>query len=1045
MHRLQLLSLVSATLLSLYPSSLILHPFQAVLAQAPTPTSEERIKEAAYLNQEGNDDLQHGRSKEALEKFQKALAIFKEVGAKGGEGTALNNIGNLYLLTGDYPKAMGFFEQALAIFTAIGEKEYKGYTLAYLGDVYTNLYQYPKALEFYQKALPIYTELRNSNSGTYANFLQSIGSVHFRMGQYQKTLEFYQQLLPIYDRGITRAQVLNNLGVVYANLGQYAQALESYQQALKIATEVGNCYRKDPGSKLCYYGDEAAILNNLGAAYFNIAQYDKALELAERASAIYAKIGSSENKGEGSKEVQLLYKALGENAQSLESRSPGLAVRQQVGNAFNAESFYRVGEGVNLNNIGEIYYSQGKYDQALKLYQKALAIYKESSDKVGQGITLSNMGRVYDAQGQLAQALQFNQQALAIYKEVGDRTGEGVVLSNIGHVYAQQNQVNEAQKFYQQALAIHQEVGDKASEGTTLQELGSLLEKQQQPELAIVFYKQSVNATEAIRQNLRVLPKQQQLSYTQTVADRYRRLADLLLKQNRAAEAQQVLDLLKVQEIDDYLGGRGNSQPVSGNQKLPQPTAKLPEPERKAPLLQQEQQFSQKYAAIQEQAIALGKELSGLRKIPPESRSAGQKQRITELENIQQQLSAKFNEFVKTPDVASLVQQLNQTAEQQNLNLAYLNQLRGNLERLQQNAVLLYPLILEDRLELVLVTPDSPPLHKPVAVKRGELNQAIVAFRKALQDPSADAKTPARQLYDWLIKPIENELKQAKAQTIIYAPDGQLRYIPLGALHDGNQWLAQRLRIDNITAASLTDFNTKPQSKMRVLAAAFTQGSYNFQQGERQFAFSGLPFAGREVENLAAAVPSTTKLLDRAFNRAAAVPQMNDYNIVHLATHAAFVDGKPEDSFILFGDGDRVTLTDVANWSLRNVDLVVLSACETGLGGKLGNGEEILGFGYQMQKTGARAAIASLWSVSDGGTQALMSAFYAALQNGNITKAEALRLAQVALITGDYKVLGEKRGLGVQQVINNSVPPKVSASLNHPYYWAPFILIGNGL
>lgn len=95
---------------------------------------------------------------------------------------------------------------------------------------------------------------------------------------------------------------------------------------------------------------------------------------------------------------------------------------------------------------------------------------------------------------------------------------------------------------------------------------------------------------------------------------------------------------------------------------------------------------------------------------------------------------------------------------------------------------------------------------------------------------------------------------------------------------------------------------------------------------------------------------------------------MDDYTIVHVATYAAFVVGKPEDSFILFGNGDRINLRDIATWSLPHVDLVVLSACETGLGGQFGNSEEILGFGYQIQKTGVRAAIASLWAVDDGGT-----------------------------------------------------------------------------
>ncbi|HEY9610052.1 CHAT domain-containing protein, partial [Allocoleopsis sp.] len=347
-------------------------------------------------------------------------------------------------------------------------------------------------------------------------------------------------------------------------------------------------------------------------------------------------------------------------------------------------------------------------------------------------------------------------------------------------------------------------------------------------------------------------------------------------------------------------------------------------------------------------------------------------------------------------------------------------------------------------LELVLVTPYAPPIRRTVAVKKSELNQTIVDFRTALKNPSFDAKTPAQKLYNWLIKPLENDLTQAKAKTIIYAPDGQLRYIPLAALYDGNQWLVQRFGINNITALSLTDFNTKPQPKLQVLAAAFTSGSYNVQVGNETFSFSGLKYAGVEVENLAKTVSSTTKVLDKQFNQGT-ILQMNDYSVVHLATHAAFVTGQPEQSFILFGDGSRANLRDVGSWRLPNVDLMVLSACETGLGDKLGDGKEVLGFGYQMQQTGARAAIASLWTVDDGGTQALMDAFYAALENGNTTKAEALRQAQVALITGDYKVLGEQRGLGVQKRISSSLPPKVSSSLSHPYYWAPFILIGNGL
>jgi CHAT domain-containing protein len=157
------------------------------------------------------------------------------------------------------------------------------------------------------------------------------------------------------------------------------------------------------------------------------------------------------------------------------------------------------------------------------------------------------------------------------------------------------------------------------------------------------------------------------------------------------------------------------------------------------------------------------------------------------------------------------------------------------------------------------------------------------------------------------------------------------------------------------------------------------------------------------------------------------------------------VPGQPENSFILFGNGDRATLRDIQNWTLNNVDMVILSACETGLGLKLGDGVEILGLGYQFQNRGVKTTIASLWQVNDESTQILMSTLYDQIKQGKISKAEALRQAQLALMQNKGSGNGQTKG-------NISVQPKAGESLssqtidyNHPYYWAPFILIGNGL
>ncbi|MDZ7960466.1 MAG: CHAT domain-containing protein [Aulosira sp. DedQUE10] len=621
-------------------------------------------------------------------------------------------------------------------------------------------------------------------------------------------------------------------------------------------------------------------------------------------------------------------------------------------------------------------------------------------------------------QGNLKEALQRLEKGLEISRELGERFWEAVTLNNIGRIYQKQANYSQALQSYQEALLINRELGDRVQLGKTYSNIGYLFDIQNQPELAIFFYKHCLINREIARQNPAVLSAPQPDAYSITVAQTYRILGEKLLKQGRVVEAQRSMDLLKVEELQGFLQG------VPGNQR----TAKGIE------IAPGEKATKQKLEQTLNNAVELGKELTKLRKIAPEQRSPAQKQRIEQLVSSQQQLLEQFNNFIASPPVKAQLEQLSVTAKRQSLDLASINELRDNLARLPQKSILIYPLVLQDSLELVVISPESVPIHRKVAVTREQLNQTIASFREELQTPQRNEfKKTATQLYNWLIKPIENEIKISGATNLMYAPDDQLRYIPLAALYDGKQWLVERFSVNYITAASLTNFNTPPASTLRVLAGAFTKGNYQVEVGNQRLAFSGLPFAGQEVDSLANTIPGTTKLVDQAFNPKATVPQMDDYSIVHFATHAAFVVGKPEDSFILFGNGDRVNLRDVATWSLTHVDLVVLSACETGLGGKLGNGEEILGFGYQMQKTGARATIASLWSVDDGGTQALMSAFYALLSPGKLTKAEALRQAQIALIHGDSKVK------------NKNVPIATASGLSHPYYWAPFILIGNGL
>ncbi|MEG4005452.1 tetratricopeptide repeat protein [Microcoleus sp. Pol11C1] len=868
-----------------------------------------------------------------------------------------------------YIEALESYQQVLAICQKIGDRKGIADTSYQIGLVYAKLNNYTRSLQYFEQSLILSKEI--GDKIILGETLNEMAMIYYYQGQYYKALEFGQQALAVYQEignkvGIGRS--LKNIGTFYKGLSNYAQALNFYQQSLVIGQEAG---------------DKVGVgrtLNNLG----------------------------------------LLYTAIGENVKALDFYQRALLLRRETKDLS--------GEAKTLHNIGWAYNQLGEYSKALDFFQQALAIFQKIGERANTAIVLNNIGNVYQEQGKYVKALEVSKQALVIFQELGQQMWIGNTIDTIGSAYKGLNQFEKALDSYQKALGIMRKVGDRQIERLILSNIGEVLAKQNRSEMAIVFYKLSVNVTESIRSDLHSLPTEQQRSYTTTVADTYRHLADLLLQQDRVLEAQQVLDLLKIQEIEDYL------RSVRGNEKTAQGI----------PLTPQEQQIRNRHNEILNREIQLGRKLAELEKIPVANRTPQQQQEIANLRQMQQEMRGRFKEFINSPEIVALIQQLSPAA--QTVNLGLLTNIRSDiLNRLKKKAVLIQPLILEDRLELVITTAESPPFRRTVTVKKQDLNRSIMEFRMALENPKSDAKTPAKKLYDLLIKPLEHDLTEAQAKSIIYAPDGQLRYIPLAALYDGKQWLGQRFAINNITAMSLTKFTEETAAKPHILAGAFATGRYNFERGATRFAFSGLQFAGLEVENLAAMMSGTTKLIDREFNRATMIPRLPDYTIIHLATHAMFVTGQPEDSFILLGDGDTITMPDIQNLNLLNVDLVVLSACQTGIGGQLGNGEEILGFGYQIQETGAKAAIASLWKVDDGGTQALMIAFYTALQSGNTKKAEALQKAQIALITGDDSVLGRATNLSILARSRSNLRPSVASRLSHPYYWAPFILIGNGL
>jgi CHAT domain-containing protein len=194
--------------------------------------------------------------------------------------------------------------------------------------------------------------------------------------------------------------------------------------------------------------------------------------------------------------------------------------------------------------------------------------------------------------------------------------------------------------------------------------------------------------------------------------------------------------------------------------------------------------------------------------------------------------------------------------------------------------------------------------------------------------------------------------------------------------------------------------------------------------------------------------------LNHAFNLPTLQDNLPGHQILHIATHGQFIPGRPDESFLVLGTGEQLKIPDIRTLQdLANIHLVVLSACETALGGPDRDGLEIAGISYYFLNAGAKSVMATLWLVNDTSTSLLMQRFYRNLANGTaqhpITKAQALRQAQLSLLRGEHSIATDtdQRGLGVESrpETQPSIVGSTRSNFTHPYYWAPFVLIGNGL
>jgi CHAT domain-containing protein len=376
----------------------------------------------------------------------------------------------------------------------------------------------------------------------------------------------------------------------------------------------------------------------------------------------------------------------------------------------------------------------------------------------------------------------------------------------------------------------------------------------------------------------------------------------------------------------------------------------------------------------------------------------------------------------------------------------------AKLRELGKDTVAVYAVVTPSKIHLLLVTAD---IRKAAdfAIRQEDLNHRIEQFRSVLQNPRVDPRPMAREFYQMLVAPIARDLERAGARTILWSLDDKLRYVPMAALFDGESYLVERYRSVVYTPAGRSSLADPRRTTWTALGVGVSHATAGF---------SPLPAVTHELESIIRSgqgdgVLDGKILLDDRFTKDAFLSGLrHETPVVHIASHFQLNPGNDNDSFLLMGDGSQMTLGEVrtAGDLFRDVDLLTLSACSTALASTHADGTEIEGFGVLAERQGAKAVVAGLWSVADASTSEFMRTFYEAMVRSRDDKAEALRQSQLTLLYGPEAAAkltqasgGSPRARGAH-LVQSAGPaqpytPPPGAPWAHPYFWAPFILIGN--
>jgi CHAT domain-containing protein/Tfp pilus assembly protein PilF len=820
--------------------------------------------------------------------------------------------------------------------------------------------------------------------------LLKLGEQKIQRGEPQRAIETFQMALAIAQQFKDRdseATTLNSIGEVYYAIGKLQRALEFFNRALPIMRAVPN------------RTGEAITLNNIGEVYRGIGQSKQALEFLNQALSLHREVWNRRGEANTLNNIGLVYTDIGQPKQALEFLNQALPI-QRAGRD-------RSGEANTLNNIGGVYREIGQTNRALAFFNWALSIHRAMRSGSGEAVTLNNIGVIYRRIGKLQRALEFFNRALPIMRAVSNRTGEATTLSNIGEVYIGIGQPKQALEFLNQALPLHREVKNRRGEAAALNNIGGSYIEIGQPKRALEFLNQALPLHREVRNRV---------AEGTTLSNIGRVYRDMNQPTEAIANLEQAVELtLKtrsglVREQRQLFLRAERGVAVALISLLI---------ERGAPDQAYEWVNLASTADLAEYARLLDAKVSN-----PEAQTAINQwnQQNQQLQSLRQRLKDKDSE-----ELASQIRTLN----------AQVNEQAETIARSFPEAADLFETKPADIAQLRASVPVGTTVIQPVFLTGVNNVPNTIVFFILTRDKLTAIKTPIdpkafdalltktsgqlnnrlddkflnnlAALYDQLIRPIEAQIQATKPKQLSIIATGKLRYLPFEALYDSktDQYLIQKYPVSYRTRLSTRSLAAKTNSTATKQILAFGNPVPTPPLA--------LPGAEAEVKSITQILPGSKTFIGKEATLEAFKNQSLRFSLLHLATHGCF---QTEDcsklglkkNTILFAD-QRFNIADAALLGLQNTELITLSACQTALNTD-SNGEEIAGLAYLFERAGARTTIASLWNVRDDTTQAIMVKFYENLKQG-MSKGEALQKAKLSQIE------------------------------SHPFFWAPFVLIGD--